>query len=296
MRGNRHPRVQRALPALVIAVLLLAGCADTARAPSADSAARPGASPRPPPPYVVQSGDTLSTIAAALGIDYLALAEINDLAPPYTIYAGQVLSLAVDELTPQETARIEAARRALIARARADARAAAETGGSSTPGADGAGREPEDPAQGNAAEPGDLPAVTATPPMPGPIASVTTESGSGRWQWPVSGPVVAEYSVTDHKGIDIAGERGTPVHAAADGVVQQVYDQVPNYGRLLIIQHGAQYLGFYAHNARVLVAVGDTVTRGQPIAEMGDSGTDRVKLHFELRRNGRSIDPREVVD
>jgi lipoprotein NlpD len=111
------------------------------------------------------------------------------------------------------------------------------------------------------------------------------------WVWPSRGGLLSRYGEGLNKGIDIAGQHGQTVQAAAGGKVVYAGSGLRGYGKLIIIRHGKTLLSAYAHNARLLVAEGHTVTRGQAIAEMGDTDTDRVKLHFEIREYGKPVDP-----
>jgi murein DD-endopeptidase MepM/ murein hydrolase activator NlpD len=113
--------------------------------------------------------------------------------------------------------------------------------------------------------------------------------------WPANGTVIRRFDGENSKGIDIAAAAGTPVIAAAAGTVVYAGNGLRGYGNLLIIKHNADYLTAYAHNRALLVKEGQAVTQGQKIAEMGDSDTDRVMLHFELRYGGRSIDPSRAL-
>ncbi|CAB3748964.1 peptidoglycan DD-metalloendopeptidase family protein [Paraburkholderia solisilvae] len=136
---------------------------------------------------------------------------------------------------------------------------------------------------GAAVEPRATPAETApaAPANAPPISLV----------WPAAGTVIHRFDGKNSKGIDIADSAGTPVVAAAAGTVVYAGNGLRGYGNLLIIKHNADYLTAYAHNRALLVKEGQTVQQGQKIAEMGDSDNDRVMLHFELRYDGRSIDP-----
>ncbi len=111
----------------------------------------------------------------------------------------------------------------------------------------------------------------------------------GQWQWPVKGKTIGHFANT--KGIDIAGVEGEIIHAANNGSVVYSGNGLRGYGQLLIIKHNDEFLSAYAHNQRLLVKEGDSVKIGQPIAEMGKTDTNRVKLHFEIRRNGKPVDP-----
>ncbi|RMD69280.1 MAG: LysM peptidoglycan-binding domain-containing protein [Gammaproteobacteria bacterium] len=113
------------------------------------------------------------------------------------------------------------------------------------------------------------------------------------WTWPAFGRVISTFSPRDpnRKGIDIAGRKGQLVYAAAPGKVVYSGSGLVGYGKLIIIKHNENYLSAYAHNERLLVKEGDQVRAGQPIAVMGKTGTDRVKLHFEIRYRGKPVDP-----
>ncbi len=119
----------------------------------------------------------------------------------------------------------------------------------------------------------------------------------GAWQWPTHGALISRFSAGSqpHKGIDLTGRMGEPVHAANSGTVVYAGSGVRGYGNLLIVKHDAVFLSAYAHNSKLLVQEGETVRAGQKIAELGDSGTDRVKLHFEIRRHGSPVDPLKIL-
>ncbi|MCP2040564.1 murein DD-endopeptidase MepM/ murein hydrolase activator NlpD [Neisseria sp. HSC-16F19] len=121
--------------------------------------------------------------------------------------------------------------------------------------------------------------------------STPAATGSSRLQWPVSGPILSAYNGSTQKGIDIGGSRGTPVKAAGAGTVMYVGSDVRGYGNLVLIRHTQAMLTAYAHADSVRVRQGEQVSAGQTIATMGDSGTDRVKLHFEVRVNGQAVNP-----
>jgi lipoprotein NlpD len=116
-----------------------------------------------------------------------------------------------------------------------------------------------------------------------------------RWSWPAEGKVSRAYSAERHKGIDLAGERGSPVMATAAGVVVYAGTGVTGYGALLIVKHNDTYLSAYGHNDALLVAEGQRVDAGQVIARMGSTSSDSVKLHFEIRRNGRPVNPTALL-
>ena len=116
------------------------------------------------------------------------------------------------------------------------------------------------------------------------------------WSWPAKGKILAGFNDSgSSKGMDIAGDQGQPVHAAAPGKVVYSGTGLRGYGKLIIIKHNKTYLSAYAHNSQLLVKEGQLVTKGQKIAEMGNSDTDRVKLHFEIRKLGKPVDPAKYL-
>lgn len=136
------------------------------------------------------------------------------------------------------------------------------------------------------------PTVSSKPLVAAPVALPDPpEPPPDIWVWPSRGPLLARFGEGISKGIDIGGARGQTVQAAAPGKVVYAGSGLRGYGKLIIIRHGKTLLSAYAHNARLLVAEGQTVARGQAIAEMGDSDSDRVKLHFEIRELGKPVDP-----
>ncbi|RDK01299.1 peptidoglycan DD-metalloendopeptidase family protein [Paraburkholderia lacunae] len=141
--------------------------------------------------------------------------------------------------------------------------------------------------------------ATATPPSsrpaPADSAPPSAPASSISLVWPADGTVIRRFDGANSKGIDISAAPGTPVVAAAAGTVVYAGNGLRGYGNLLIIKHNAEYLTAYAHNRALLVKEGQTVARGDKIAEMGDTDTDRVMLHFELRYQGRSIDPSQAL-
>jgi lipoprotein NlpD len=118
-------------------------------------------------------------------------------------------------------------------------------------------------------------------------------SSSSNWLWPTNGRLITLYSATDplRKGIDLEGKQGDPVKAANAGSVVYAGSGLAGYGQLIIVKHGEQFLSAYGHNSKLLVAEGDAIKKGQVIAEVGSSGTDKNKLHFEIRKSGKPVDP-----
>ena len=274
---------------------IIAACSELPPADNAQSVSgEPPVAPSPPPPYVVRYGDSISKIAAALGLDYLELAELNELAPPYTIFEGQVLSTNVGELTAEQLQRVAQARRELIRAIRTVEGTAADTTGQ--------GDSREQAGSGSVAggvEDAASDVSTAVRENTAILESTVDSAAQsdlvvdGNWAWPASGRVLSEFSATENKGLDIAVAPGEPVRAVADGVVQHVYDNAPRYGGLVVVKHDERHLGFYGYLQDIRVSVGEKVALGQPLADAsGDNGARRV--HFELRRNADPVNPREV--
>jgi lipoprotein NlpD len=125
-------------------------------------------------------------------------------------------------------------------------------------------------------------------------ATATTDEDSVSWMWPADGKVIATFD-DGKKGIDIAGKSGQPVLAAGSGKVMYAGSGIRGYGNLVIVKHTSTLLSAYAHNKTISVKEGQTVTKGQKIAEMGDSDADAVKLHFEIRQQGKPVDPSKFL-
>jgi len=127
-----------------------------------------------------------------------------------------------------------------------------------------------------------------------PEAAAAAETGE--WAWPAQGKVIKGFSESGTaRGIDIAGKMGEPVTAAGPGKVIYSGEDLRGYGKLVIIKHDATFLSVYAHNSKILVKEGQQVAKGQKIAEMGNTDTDQVKLHFEIRQQGKSVDPMKFL-
>lgn len=282
-----------------------------------------------PNTHTVRKGDTLYSIGLEYGFDYKEIAQLNNITPPaYTIHIGQRLNLPsrttdtapATNPIPGQPASI-ADGDVIITPLNLDGGSspATVTGqtGTATP-APGqpllvvepkALRQPYSEAALNAPVPAPQPQIAAatpatttpstpvTPPASSATASSATNSIEGiDWAWPTNGKVIAGFNDSaSTKGLDISGTMGQPVHAAAPGKVIYSGADLRGYGKLVIIKHNNTFLSVYAHNSNILVKEGQQVTRGQKIAEMGDSDTDKVKLHFEIRRQGKSVDPSKYL-
>ncbi|PCE27577.1 peptidase [Paraburkholderia acidicola] len=214
-----------------------------------------GSAPVGPGYYRVERGDTLSKIARSNRQSMSSIARWNNLSNPDALEVGQVLRIAPPAGSVSTAG---------------SARSSGSTGSTRTPASSSA------------------PAETADAPVSAPTTSISLI-------WPANGTVTRTFDGKNSKGIDITNTAGTPVVAAAAGSVVYAGNGLRGYGNLLIIKHNSEYLTAYAHNRALFVKEGQAVTQGQKIAEMGDTDSDRVVLHFELRYQGRSIDPSRAL-
>jgi len=260
------------------------------------------------PDYIVQPGDTLYAIAFRLGMDYRSLAALNQIDAPYVIRVGQSLvteapkvAIAAAPASADGDAAATISTRELASAAGANGKVATDTAtagkGSTTSTRGSVASASHSPAKAAPAEPQPV-APTPKPvasPKPKPPPAAIANAPVDRWGWPVKGRIIRSYAEDVHKGIDLAGARGDQVRASAGGVVVYAGTGVTGYGALIIIKHNDTYLSAYGHNDELLAAEGEQVSAGKLIARMGSSGTDSVKLHFEIRRNGRPIDPATLL-
>lgn len=257
-----------ALTAVLASLLVTAGCSTrrlTEPAPVEDRAGvltpvvveLPGAENAGKPGYfTVRPGDTLYRIALEAGRSPRELQAWNNLANPNLIEVGQVLRVVPP---------------------------AAVMATGAAPAANGVTTMPV------------LPGAVASRPLDSAPAALPAPASAGaddvNFLWPAQGQVVANFDEAKNKGISIAGRMGDPVIAAADGRVVYAGAGLRGYGNLIILKHNNTFLTAYAHNQALLVREDQAVRQGQKIAEMGSSDADRVKLHFEVRRQGKPVDP-----
>lgn len=260
--------------------------------------------------YTVAPGDTLYSIAFAHGMDFRELAARNNIASPYVIHPGQLLKLqAPQPAQPAETV--------VAGAAPAPTTPAAAASAPAQPSAPVFGPVTTQPMNASGVAPAASPTSTAviapapaTPAstVPAPVAGVppaqvattTPPPGATRnvagiaWRWPAEGKVVGGFKPGaggDAAGLNIAGNLGDPVRAAAPGTVVYSGNGLIGYGELIIIKHNDTFLSAYGHNSKRLVKEGQRVGAGQEIALMGASGAPRVELHFEIRKDGKPVDP-----
>ena len=297
-----------------IAVVLagaLTGCVSKFPAPVVERGAAPPTAVAAPATYTVKPGDTLYSIARDHGMDHRELIALNNIENPNQISVGRVLTI-------RRAAAAPASEGVTTAPVTSDVVTVRPIDGGTPPdssivGADSATlkREPkvgklpysdETLAQVQAEEQQKQKAVALAPPVTAtepksaekplekPVESASTGDGVP-WIWPASGKIIGTFSENGSKGVDIAGKAGDPVVAAGDGKVVYSGTGLRGYGKLVIVKHNDTYLSAYAHNQNILVKEGQSVTKGQKIAEMGSTDADQVKLHFEVRRQGKPVDP-----
>ena len=310
------------LLAIAVALALIAGCATRRPAPVVERQppapvappvveTKPPepppvvAAPKPPPTHIVKRGETLVGIALQYGLDYRELAAWNNITNFNVLAVGQPLVLAAPAGMPPPppivATPLASAGPPIEARPLGNTQQAkVEPRGQKLPFSERALAQLSTP---DSAAP---PAVAIAPPVaPAPAPPVAappeperpspgTEVEDVDWIWPVKGRILAPFTEAA-KGVDIAGRKGTPVLAAASGRVVYAGAGLRGYGKLVIIKHNNAWLSAYAHNDAILVKEQEEVKRGQKIAEMGSTDSDQVKLHFEVRRQGKPVDPAKVL-
>jgi len=270
--------MRRTVVAMIVSVL--AGCASQqGAAPVVDRTAR-GSAPQAPPvtkataptprtlaeaEYEVKRGDTLYSIALEHGVDYRELAQWNGLDDPTKIRVGQVLRVKPEDAKVQSGVQI----------------------GRTNIG----GRLESRPLETPASE-AKVPKPAPTVPAP---ATAAVDGDALKFVWPAKGKVIAAFEQTRGKGVDIGGKVGDPVVASAKGKVTYVGSGIRGLGKMLIIQHSEQFLTVYAHTSQILVKEQQLVERGQKIAEIGTSDTEKPMLHFQIRKSGRPLDPKQFL-
>ena len=288
----------------IFALACLAGCAARTPAPVIDRlppaapAAKPSAkAPSPaeakPALYTVKKGDTLYSIALEHGQDHRDLMTWNGIENPNRLAAGQQLRVA-----PPEGAVVV---KPVASAASVEARPLGATA-APPPSTETLKREPRggkvaysEQALADAQKLESAPErPLAKPAEKPPVPEAPSGDAAIEWAWPAGGKLVASFSEGGQvasKGIDIAGKEGDPVHAAAAGKVTLVSNSLRGYGNLVVVKHSAAFLSVYAHNSKILVKEGQAVAKGQKIAEIGSSDAESPRLHFEIRHQGKPVDP-----
>jgi lipoprotein NlpD len=268
-----RPTTAAAVPANPAVAPPSAGPVESAKPlPGAENAGKPGY-------YSVKPGDTLIRIGLDSGQNWRDIARWSGLENPNLIEVGQVL-----RVVPPSADASGVVARPVAPVGRVEVRTL--EGKPVTPVAAAPGSPSA--ASGAASAPAPAPAVAA------PAAPRDAEEDIN-WTWPASGPVATPFDDNKSKGLAITGKAGDPVLAAADGRVVYAGSGLRGYGNLVIVKHNATFLTAYAHNQALLVKEDQVVRRGQKIAEMGSSDADRVQLHFEIRRQGKPVDPARLL-
>jgi lipoprotein NlpD len=309
---------------VVLAIVALAGCAARRPAPVVERAQpappvelpapeAPVGAPaeKPVPTHMVKRGETLASIALQYGLDYRELAAWNNIVNPNRLETGRVLVLTPPSgatplatapvTTPLTTAGppIEAKPLSNTTTVKVEPRA------TKVPFSERAMAQVNAAESGASPLPAEVPPPITVAPSPSPPAQpppprveearpAAPDNEDIDWMWPARGKVLAPFSDTS-KGMDIAGRKGAPVLAAASGRVIYADAGVRGYGKLIIIKHNDTWVSAYAHNDNILVKEQQDVRKGQKIAEMGSSDADQVKLHFEVRRQGKPVDPARLL-
>jgi lipoprotein NlpD len=287
------------LALLILSLGILSACSTETRvAPVIDRPA-PTAStfrPRPQPApaveeakpdargtYTVRRGDTLLRIALDHGQNYRDLVAWNNLSDPDDIKVGQVLKVAQPERTANgvvtSPVTMPGAEKVPAVPKKT------EPSGAKKPYSEANLAKEDNPKAEKVVTAGVTPGTTVT----------ANDDEKLSWMWPSDGKIIATFDEGKNKGIDIAGKMGQQVMAAGSGKVMYAGSGIRGYGNLVIVKHSNSLLSAYAHNRTILVKEGQNVTKGQPIAEMGDSDADGVKLHFEIRQQGKPVDPAKFL-
>jgi lipoprotein NlpD len=285
--------------------------------------------------YTVKRGETLAQIALDHGLDYRELAVWNNIENPNVIRVGQMLTLSPSGqagagsgavvtaplVTTPSIAPSNESRALMTTPGRGNTPTfKTEPRAMKLPYSDQALAQLERAPVSAASPPAPARATTPSSPTAAPLAPATAPASANiatatpppsrtesarvpeiddaklDWAWPTSGKVIAGFSEGSNlKGIDIGGKPGQPVLASAAGRVVYAGAGLRGYGKLVIVKHNSTYLSAYAHNREILVKEGQQVSKGQKIGEMGDTDADQVKLHFEIRRLGKPIDPAKFL-
>lgn len=293
---------------LILALLLpiLGGCANHAPAPVIDRSSAPASTKIATTAdvsgtgggYVVKKGDTLYGIALDHGQDYKDIAAWNNLDNPNHIQVGQSLRVTPPSGTPVAvtkpvtvSAPIEIKSATAGAGVNADAVKHSPLGGKVSYSDEALARM----RQGSSGQNETKPVASEPKPVEKPAEKPLLASDEVEWAWPASGKLLAPFTEGGNKGVDLAGKSGDPVLAAAGGVVSYAGTGLRGYGNLVVLRHNATWLSVYAHNSKILVKEKQTIARGQKIAEIGSSDAESPRLHFEIRRQGKPVDPQKFL-
>ena len=289
---------------------ILAGCVNNIPAPVVTRDGQPSAVATADT-HIVKSGETIYSIAREYGMDFRELIALNNIENPNQIAVGHALRIKSVTTDPQiETAETEPVSSDVVVAMPIDGEQSAvlpEVSSDMLKREPRAGKEPYSEqalamAQGQTQTPESAETADTTTEAPTeqkiatPLdATVAPADKATAWIWPAGGKVVGTFGEKGNKGIDIAGRPGEPVIAARDGKVIHSGSGLRGYGKLLIIKHDNMYISAYAHNQTILVKQDQSVKKGQKIAEIGNTDTDQYKLHFEVRQQGKPVDPMKFL-
>lgn len=257
----------------VVSAVTITGCASK---PQINNPARFA---NAPDSYTVRSGDTLSSIATRYGLSYQSIADMNDIAPPYRIYVNQSIRLKSGNRQQQRPTTRP------LTSSSVDKPIQRQVVPIPTYSTNTNVQQPISPQTSGVQQQAIV--------TPQPAQAVSSEL---KWIKPSNGPVLEKFSPNANiKGVRFGGNVGDPVFAAADGQVVYAADGLKEYGNLVLIKHVSGYISAYAHNSKILVKSGQNVTAGQQIAAMGSSGATRTMLEFQVRLNGKPINPEDIL-
>lgn len=266
-----------------------------------------------PDSHVVKKGDTLFAIGLEYGIDYKEIATANNILAPYPIQIGQKLDLTSfktksissstsENMAPEDDGVVVSP---IKTEPPIDAKSTQETDKPTLSAVTPVLSEPKavrEPYSLEALNQSGGKPITANTSVEAKTNDVKTtdnnlpDDESITWAWPTQGKISARFNEGSNKGIDIAGTMGQAINAASTGKVIYSGSDLRGYGKLVIIKHNKTYLSVYAHNSKIIVKEGQVVSTGQKIAEMGNTDANTVKLHFEIRRLGKSVDPAKYLN
>lgn len=272
-----------------------------------------------PDSHIVKKGDTLFGIGLEYGLDYKEVAAANHIEPPYPIKIGQKLDLSSFKTKPATTVEASTTEDGVIVTPmKTEPVVTGDKTATETKPAPSAVtpvltepkaiREPYSlealnratptpiTAKPTEAKPTEAKPADTKPADTKPDSASPADDESITWTWPTQGKVVAGFNEASNKGIDIAGTTGQAIQAASSGKVIYTGSDLRGYGKLVIVKHNKTYLSVYAHNSKIVAKEGQTVAAGQKIAEMGNTDSSTVKLHFEIRRLGKSVDPAKYLN
>ena len=279
------------LACTLLAVLSITACAsrqDGGAAPVVDRSARAARPVQPAPQagseafYTVKRGDTLYSIALEHGADYREVAQWNGLSDPTKISVGQQLRVKPPQeraAPPQQTAQNGVTVGAAKGTGRPEARPL------DAPGQQGSGDG------GTKTDPKAQRLPYSAESAKANVAAVAKDADAIEFIWPAKGKVLAGFAEPRSKGIDIDGKLGDPIVAAAAGRVTYIGSGIPGLGKLIVIKHENGFITVYAHNKEIVVKEQQAVSRGQKIAELGATDSERPKLHFQIRKGSSPVDP-----